>query len=187
VGPHFVCGNPVYKRVPVVSPTGRTYCYGTNGVRRWELHKHLDIEYHVHKHANINVAKDDDLYEIYEYNTGKLKTKTRKVSGKFWFFNLEYDEEYEDYDVIYYIVKNKKYYLCSSKYYDNTYYNCSFIPLTDFRRLLNTTYLVTLTDFEKAYKKIESLDYKKATKGTLIYTTGDSLEDKFKKLERNKS
>ena len=184
---YFVCGNPSYKGDPRVSPTGPTYCYSKNNNSRWELHQNLDIEYHFHKHKDINVAKDDDLYEVYEYNTGKMKTRTRKVPQKFLFFQLEYDEEYEVPDIVYYIVKNKKYYLCAKDFYGNNYYNTSFIPLTDFRRLLNTNYLVTFAKFEKAYEAIELLDYQKATKGTLIYTTGDSLEDKFKKLERNKS
>ncbi len=183
----FVCGNTAYVGDPVVSPTGPTYCYGKNIKLRWELHKNLDIEYHFHKHADINLAKDDDLYEVYEYNTGKMKTKTRKVPDRFLFLEYECEEEYEVPDIVYYIVKNKTYYLCSSRFYEDYYENTSFIPLTDFRRLLNTKYLVTLTDFEKAYKVIERLDYQKATSGTLVYTTGDTLEDKYKILESNKS
>ena len=124
------------------------------------------------------------MYEIYEYNTGELVTKIKKQNVRFLFFNFSIDRQCEEREILYYVVKNKKYYYCSDNW--ERWGTHAFIPLTDFRTMIHKV-LATYDNYEDAIKIVEKLDYQKAEQGNLIYTTGDILENKFIELESEAS
>lgn len=170
-------------------------CIENGGTSNWEPIAPLDIDSYFLLHEDINEKKDTDLYEIYEYATGRsIKEKRTKVKT---FLFIPYIHEYfvDKPEVIYYILKNKKYYLCNSGTWELSFVKrfksfCNprgFLPLTDFRRILNTPYLCTFTDYDKAVKMVETLDCQKKQQGTIVYTnenTIDTLTQKFIELEK---
>lgn len=171
------CNHPELK-TKTIKPFNGPECERRTYYSRWTVKSRLDVDYYIHKHEDVNQKLSSDIYDIYEYNTGQMIRKTKTVNQSFVFFNRSYEQYYDDYRVIFYIVKNQKYYYCQSRR------SCTsgFIPLTDFRRVVDYG-LVVFEDYQKAIKIVEQLDYQKAEKGTLIYTTGDILENKFMQLE----
>ena len=141
----------------------------TNYVKspKWKICKGLQIETFLKSNSQLNEFLEGDLYEVYEHFTGDF---IQVPSG--WFSMKKVRESF------FYILKNGQGYFCKSPHSLER----GFLPLDDFTTMVERG-LITYTNASEAIEQCETFSSWGNKKGNLVYSTGDSLESRFRKLE----
>lgn len=141
----------------------------------WSISKVFSVNHQIDLYAELNKDRNSDYYEVYEHFTGE----TREVQDG-WFRVKEEKVKF------FYILKNGVGYYCSGEW-DRVLkdYKTGFIPLDDFKEV--TSILKKYESAGEAIAQCELFNSWGNPNGNLIYSTGDSLEARFRALEKKKS
>lgn len=151
-----------------------SYCESKGLARCYIPHSYFSLKHFIEENAELNSNIESDYYEVYEHFTGK----TVKVNDG-WFKTKEIRHSF------FYILKNGTGFYCEEWFRGALSYG--FVPLELFPdEEFSIPLLKRFHTAEDAIRMCDTLNSWSNKKGNLIYSTQDSLETRFRDLERNK-
>lgn len=131
----------------------------------WKVKRELTLDFHLGREVEANQANIGDFFEVYPY-------PSKRVLRPKWPWGKIREVER------YYVLKNKKYYLCSQGSTEG------FLPLFEPFEFTN---LAEYVDLAEAVAKADELYLVSNQKESLpVYSTQDLLEERFKSLGKAK-
>ena len=142
---------------------------------KWWINPIFTVNHQIENNEELNEFRESDYYEVYEHFTGEVK---KESVG--WFSKKEVKVSF------FYILKNGVGYYCHGEWDHSTNsLRNGFIPLDDHKDALNI--LIKYDSAEEAISQCELFNSWGNKHGNLIYSTGDSLEAKFRELEKRRA